>query len=382
MSRPITELSDNVRGCRPGERYGLEVEAEGYQGGLWSEQFLKYWRSAPDGSLRNGGIEFISVPLIRSAVPPAIAAVWPYLEEGLVRPSVRTGIHIHVSCLGLSTDDVLRILTHYALLEPVLFNFVGEEREENIYCVPWYRAHDEPATIRGWLDGAFPIRRRPCKYSALFVGPLTSFGTIEFRHAPTWTDRSRMLLWWQMIQMIYRTHRTTYDVLAQWEALGPEAFTRAVFGKLAVPMPPLNVFEQADVTSVAEYLVEAATPVSPFWGAPPELATRGTVVPNVAPQLRARNDDRNVGRTVTREAMRNVLYTPGYLASDAWRGAPIMREVLIPQTADTLTVNVDTLFPADQPPEYEAGQRDFDPPELWDDANPDEYDFTDEQEDE
>ena len=29
------------------------------------------------------------------------------------------------------------------------------------------------------------LLRESCKYSALFVGPLRTFGTIQFRHAPT-----------------------------------------------------------------------------------------------------------------------------------------------------------------------------------------------------
>jgi len=282
MSRAISSIAENTLGCRPGERYGIEVEAERLlqvdDGLRWSEAFRKYWSLTSDGSLRHNGVEFVSNPLAKTSVPPAIAALWPYFEEGRMRPSVRTGIHVHVSCLGLNTDQVMRIALHYALMEPVFTYFAGPAREENIYCIPWYRAHDEPNAVRTFLSGERG-ERSPCKYSALFVGPLATFGTIELRHAPTWTDPETMLTWWRMAQALYRTYRTEYDILEEYLLVGPAGFARQVLtGIGGVAIPPTSVFDECDVESVAEILAEVPPTVHPAWGRTPMLAVEGTTL--------------------------------------------------------------------------------------------------------
>jgi hypothetical protein len=299
----VSDFASNSHGVRAGEKYGIEVEAEGcpYEQANelnWSDQFGLYWGMTHDGSLRNGGIEFVSRPLARTHVPPAIDSLWRYFAEGRMVPSVRTGIHIHANCIGLDTDQVTRILMHYALVEPQLFSYVGPEREENIYCIPWYRGLDEPAAIREWLAGdrnarlARGARAEPCKYSALYVGPLSRFGTIEFRHAPTWTDSRTMLQWWKMVQMIWRTGTTKYDVLEKWREMGAAEFTRKILPfDWLVPVPD-SAYEDADVEAVASLLAPQAEPPSFTWGRAPELRivpTEEAPPPTVTiPQVRIR----------------------------------------------------------------------------------------------
>ena len=289
MSRPISELASNRAGVRNGERYGIEVEAEGCSpdvasGLQWSNAYYDYWGTVGDGSLRNGGIEFVSKPLTRAQVPTAINALWPYILSGRARPSVRTGIHIHASCLGRTIAEVQRILMHYALVEPVLFDFVGPAREENIYCIPWYRSPEEATNVTEWLssyDGIpFNIRGDgPCKYSALFVGPLTTFGTIEFRHAPTFTDPEMMRRWFAMVKAVWGTWETTYDPLDEWRKRGPVAFAKSVLGFEWLPEYHESLFEEADVEAVAALLRPPKSVLSPVWGKAPELTGKGVATP-------------------------------------------------------------------------------------------------------
>lgn len=280
----IADYCDNRSRVKSGQRYGIEVEAEGLPIPLvreldWSVEYHRYWRTTEDGSLRNGGIEFVTRPLPRTSVPPAIASLWRYFDEGRMRASVRTGVHIHCNCIGMTTDDVTRILLHYALLEPELFRFVGATREENIYCIPWYRALNEPENVGAWMNGRFVAapRKTPCKYSALYAGPLTTFGTIEFRHAPTWASSQDMLRWFQIVQALYNTWTTDYDVLAKWEEIGPEAFSRMVLPFSWLDRAPESAYEDADVATVASLLLPRQEVVSSFWGKAPELAHAGSV---------------------------------------------------------------------------------------------------------
>jgi hypothetical protein len=236
--------------------------------------------------LRNGGIEFLSRPLARTAVNRAIRSLWPYFGTGRIRPSVRTGVHIHASCLGLTLAQVKRILEVYALVEPVLFKYVGAEREENIYCVPWYRAPLEARAARDFInrveETALAVASNtedPCKYSALYVYPLCNFGTIEFRHAPTWTDADTMFRWWQMVQSVWRSHQGDYDVLERWRELGPVEFARSILPFDWLDMPDESAFWDADVDGVCARVRPPKQVMAAEWGYPPVLDYSGTVQP-------------------------------------------------------------------------------------------------------
>jgi hypothetical protein len=253
-------------------------------------------------------VEFITKPLGRTAVRHAVNALWPYFAEGRMRPSVRTGIHIHASCLGLNTDHVIRVLRHYALVEPILFDYVGAEREENIYCIPWYRSPSEAETAYQWirsyepnLTGEMRGVEEPCKYSAMYVGPLTNFGTIEFRHAPTWTDAETMFRWWQLVQALWRTHETDYNVLDRFSELGPVGFARSIFPFDWLKEPTEQMFEDADVETVCSLLDEPRIITSTDWGRAPELAGPGVAAAVPPRPIRNRlldqTEDGDLGRT-------------------------------------------------------------------------------------
>lgn len=290
MPLRISDIAENPRGVRAGERYGVEVEAEGCDvrtaGELdWSQSFQRDWTYVEDGSLRNGGIEFVSRPLTRHSLRPAITHLWDYFRAGRMRGTVRTGIHIHASCLHLETADVYRILQHYALVEPVLMAFCGPEREENIYCIPWYRGTDEPAKIIRWLEeqDRFLLEREehPCKYSALNVLPLRRYGTIEFRHAPTWTDEAPMQQWAEAVRAVWQTHETEYNVLERYRDLGPVGFYRSFLPPF-MPDVPEQTFIDLDVEYVASLLVPPTPGMahpSLTWGTPPMLNIDAPALP-------------------------------------------------------------------------------------------------------
>jgi len=112
-------------------------------------------------------------------------------------------------------------------------------REENIYCVPFYRAPSEAATLaNGVMRDGWQLREA-CKYSALFVGPLRTFGTIEFRHAPTFSDPAVLVLWWKLCQCVANSWQLPdpFEVYAEG---GNRGVAKAVFGDL------LNTFELED----------------------------------------------------------------------------------------------------------------------------------------
>ncbi len=159
--------------------YGIEVEVEGYY--WYAGVDLPEWRVTEDGSLRNGGAEFV----LRDPMEwlDAEQAVQELYEAWNWVASVRCGIHVHMNVIGMSLNALKAMLTVYAAAEPAIFHTLCRGREENIFCVPWYLAPGDVAraqrarTVREMQLAAMDYP----KYSAMNLAPLRTLGTVEFR---------------------------------------------------------------------------------------------------------------------------------------------------------------------------------------------------------
>jgi len=214
--------------------YGVEVEVE-QAGEHPSRQWLTAhkWRVTEDGSLRNNGLEFVSSPVtLRTAMHSYEALCEKAREFGYVA-NARTGIHVHADMRDLEVTQVAGVVAAYAAFEPLFFDLVGREREENIYCVPWYRAPEEGELIATLVTGDYARLRDACKYSALYLMPLRKFGTIEFRAAPTWVDPEPMRRWMQAINRCIRwgMTQTPQSVLEACNT-DPNTLVKQVFGRV------------------------------------------------------------------------------------------------------------------------------------------------------
>jgi Putative amidoligase enzyme len=92
--------------------------------------------------------------------------------------SSRTSIHVHVNCSAYDEEAVRRIIWLYALFEEAFFLMVERDRRDNIHCVPLTETH-LPAMYRDTMPR---LVDRWSKYTALNIKPLSSYGTLEFRH--------------------------------------------------------------------------------------------------------------------------------------------------------------------------------------------------------
>lgn len=254
-----------------GRRFGVEVEAERFSvdefarlrdGVPFESDALRNlagtWRVTQDGSLRHNGVEFVSGVLRPEVVPEALSGLWRVFSDGLVRTSVRAGIHIHVNSAHLTPEDYVAQLQNYVLLEPLLFQVAGETRAQNIYCVPWYLTNDEMVRVRAVCEAALarkslPLRGaldRTCKYSALYIGPTMTFGTVEFRHAPTWPRVRDVQRWYKLVSAVVDTRldltdessvRTLPELLRgfdlDWERYFAEVESRGLYSRARSLMP-------------------------------------------------------------------------------------------------------------------------------------------------
>jgi hypothetical protein len=208
------------------------------------------WYFVKDNSLRNNGAEFVSIPLPVSKVAGAVEALFRDVQDAYKmkwRGSIRTGIHAHINVRDFEALHLQNLSVTYPLLEPALFDYVGREREECIYCVPWYRAQDDAKlaavyladpTSKNLFNRLRNMANRLSKYSALFYAPITRIGTVEFRHAPTWLEQDRIVRWVNICESIVsyaRKAESPQAVLNAYDTNPMKFFDDATHGHLDVP---------------------------------------------------------------------------------------------------------------------------------------------------
>jgi len=154
-----------------------------------------------DGSLRSGGKEFLLPPSTSSDLKQLFKDIYEHLELGRECHSFRTSTHVHVNCLWMTEVQVRDLLLLYAIFEPIFFAYVGQERKENIHCMPLQSTH---------MPNYYGLQMRHIhqkwhKYTALNVLPLNELGTVEFRHLYGTKDHKVFSQWLDMLELLWTT---------------------------------------------------------------------------------------------------------------------------------------------------------------------------------
>lgn len=182
---------------------GIEIEVENV---IAHQVEPEPWRLVPDGSLRNSGMELLSNPIRSHAVLSRYCNAYTRMRDDFPwQDSIRTSTHVHLDSRGLQLPDLVRIVAAYNIVEPILYLHCGPLREENIYCIPFYRADTiTHGLIRAVRTGEVTqFLTQTCKYSGLYLGPLRSLGTIEFRMAPSFPSGASVAEWVLMLHHFY-----------------------------------------------------------------------------------------------------------------------------------------------------------------------------------
>lgn len=211
---------------KEGPYIGLELEYEGANTSRLSHTSMEnLWYYDTDHSLREGGIEFISKPLLGSAgVRRALERIKPNIDATRCIVTKRCGLHGHLNVLDLNLMQVWCIATLYTIVEPFVFFTYADGREDSHFCVPtWANTNlqqkfynDATSLYRGMSvepkkkksAGAFlaiddPLSKHKvpltilqnAKYSAMNLTSLERFGTIEFRQARSTTVMREVQEW-------------------------------------------------------------------------------------------------------------------------------------------------------------------------------------------
>jgi len=203
---------------------GIEVEVEGIR--TRDSSFI-FWSGKEDGSLRNGGREYVTHPIPAIYAPEALEELQEFLTTRNPNHvfTNRTSIHIHLNVRDLSFKQLHAFSLVYVLVEKAFYRFAGRDRYKNIFCVPHadsidYQtvaklmdyAKDEDALS---IDDFIAIRNefdRCRRYVGFNVKSVVPFGTVEFRHLRGTMDKEVITTWINLILSIKKyVMETPYD---------------------------------------------------------------------------------------------------------------------------------------------------------------------------
>lgn len=174
---------------------GIEIEVENMKKGVHLEA---YWDVKNDGSLRNHGMEFVSVPLQIKQVQLALDHVYTQMNaDNAPDFSNRTSVHIHVNCRDLTQDQIFNFVLLYAIFEKHFYQVAGTRRMNSIFCVPLFRTN-QMETINDVIYRMNPNWQKYCGLNLLplFANNVTQgYGTIEFRHLYGTSSQQEILEW-------------------------------------------------------------------------------------------------------------------------------------------------------------------------------------------
>lgn len=215
---------------------GIEIELEGR--GLPRQIDREgVWTHHDDGSLRNGGAEYVlTVPVARDRVRAALELIPPALAKSTPNASHRTSVHVHVNVQNMTFREIFSYMTVYYIFEDYLVDWCGEDRVGNLFCLrlrdaEWMLHHIRQCVRDNDLRA---IPQDNVRYSALNVLAAFRYGSLEFRSLRGTTDIDLIERWVNILLKIKdfsaRFERPS-DVMVEFSRMGEREFARECFGE-------------------------------------------------------------------------------------------------------------------------------------------------------
>lgn len=208
---------------------GIEVETEGLEPVSDNDFPNVIWGTVADGSLRNGGMEFVSHVGIRAHHAYAgLAGLFSFLRKSKAKVSDRTSIHVHLNVLNMTTEELNSLLILYAVVEDSLFQYAGDFRVNNVFCTPLsMNSKGLYSSIESYLKGSQ-------KYTAFNTLSVREKGTVEFRHMQTSYDEGYVFRWVVMLCLLryYSRYNSLEDIKLEISALRTKSEYNTFYQKI------------------------------------------------------------------------------------------------------------------------------------------------------
>jgi hypothetical protein len=241
----LTGINPEIRKWSPSDEIienttlvGIEVEVENVRKKIPNSG---YWNVTRDGSLRNNGIEFISIPIKGTDIVTAIDDLQGLIKKYIPNPdfSDRTSVHVHIDVREMTDQQLWTFLELYTVVERLIFDYCGDDRAENIYCVPFYKGDYIVGLISNVIGSPSRIASKfsgvDGKYQALNVKPVVTQGSLEFRHHHGTANKEDLLRWINIVLQL-KAKSLEFDVHSiphKVSGMGAEPFVKEIFGEYA-----------------------------------------------------------------------------------------------------------------------------------------------------
>jgi hypothetical protein len=241
---------------------GIEVEVERIftTANVGVSADVTLFRNIEDGSLRNSGREFVSIPIRGESIPISLQALDLLLTKNADcvghEFSDRTSVHIHMNVRDMTPQQIKSLIITYLVVEPFLYHYVGGDRAKNIFCVPLTEAtltRRLNKIINSKAEGDFTSQISDWyKYTGFNLLPILNYGTIEFRHMRGTSDPKTLVTWINLLLSLKKFALSTTleklkdEVFELNTSSGYGAFIQTIFGDL------YREFENMDYSAVME----------------------------------------------------------------------------------------------------------------------------------
>lgn len=215
----------------------LEVESKKNRLPLISDNM---WTTKNEGSLRNFGMEYVSIGALWNNVEKAkhIHNLIKKLPiKDVDKDSPRTSLHVHVNVQKYSIEQLYTLMCAYWLFENILVKFSGPEREGNHFCL---RLSDAEYLMKQVLKDLkanthFHTMRvnRHLRYSAMNLASIPMFGSVEFRSMRGTVDPDLIDFWSSELHLLCFRAKKLFtnpaELMDRYFALSKEEFMSAFF---------------------------------------------------------------------------------------------------------------------------------------------------------
>lgn len=188
------------KGGIDGPLVGIEIEVEGQN--LPTQ--VKGWNCTHDGSLRGENVEYVlAKPSTREEAVTCLKQLnLAFMRKSpVVADTGYAGIHVHINVGDLTWRQLLRFLSFYYVLEPLFIEWSGDNRKDNLFCLPIVAADLPLLHLQAFLrDAAVPaLATDDIRYAALNLKALSDYGSVEFRSLRSTLDRKVIISWMDML---------------------------------------------------------------------------------------------------------------------------------------------------------------------------------------
>lgn len=241
--RPNLKYKESDTYVLPSCIIGIELELENVNG-FHAPGNYKEWSLVEDGSVRHNGLELVSPPIFGEDIDTCLHQLKGFINESGGTEGPSAALHIHMDMRDMpDLDHVLRFAGFFSVFERTLFNYVGEERKKNIYCIPISDSTEYKREMSALFHAQSKDEYRAVypsqdyiKYSSMNVFPLLHQGSIEVRMHPSTTDINAIRTWINILMCIKKYALTSpidIETMPSFVSSERNTLVETVFGQYA-----------------------------------------------------------------------------------------------------------------------------------------------------